>query len=179
MSKTSTQPPPTGFPSPLTTQLPAQTSNVSYPSPSGFPWKCIAAMIREDNSHPGCHYNHPKDSPRIKFHQEVGFPALAKHGYLCRKDFTASKTIVDQFNTKFPKITDQFVTSKPMAKRVSYEKAYDHVSARQVHSPSIPIPPIDSSVPPASPEKNLLLLPNQAAPMPTFDGYANLYSSDS
>ena len=115
----------------------------------------------------------------------MGFPALANHGYLCRKDFTASKTIVDQFNTKFPKITNQYHTIKPVAKRLSEEKASDHVSAIRFHSPSIqitvlpPHPTLDSSVPPAPPEKNLLILPNQAEPIPTSNGYADIYSSDS
>ena len=34
-------------------------------------------------------------------------------------------------------------------------------------------------MPPDPPEKNLLLMPNQAAPMPTSNGYADIYSYDS
>ena len=36
--------------------------NVPYPPSRGLPWKCIASMIREDNSCLGCHFNHPEDS---------------------------------------------------------------------------------------------------------------------
>ena len=88
---TPTQPPPSGLPTPHPPQPPTQSSAVAYPPPRGFPWKCIAAMMWEDKSYLGCHFNHPKDSPRLKFRQEVGFPALAKHGYLCRKYVTASE----------------------------------------------------------------------------------------
>ena len=104
---------------------------------------------------------------------------LAKHGYICQKDVTASETINDLFNTKYPKMNNQYHTRKLVAKRVSYDKASDHVYAKGVHSPLIPIPPLESSVPPTPPKNNLLLLPNQSAPMSNFNGYANLYSSDS
>ena len=135
-------------------------------------------MMREDKYCPGCHFNHPKDSPRLKIYKEVGCPELANHGYLCRKDVTASANVVYQFNTKFPKIPDQSCTNKPVAKRVSDDKASDHISARRVHSLSIPIPPLDPSVPPAPIEKNIIFLKNQAAPIPTYNGYSDVYSSD-
>ena len=82
-------------------------------------------------------------------------------------------------------MTDQHCLSKPVAKCVSEEIVSNHVFAIWVHSPSIqskylpPHPPLKSSVQPGPPEKNLLLLPNQAAPMPTSNGYADIYSSDS
>ena len=76
----------------------------------------MASMIREDKSCPGCQFNHPEDSPKLKFHQEVGCPALAKHGYLCHKDVTASAKIANKFNTKFPRNTDQAKVLKPAAK---------------------------------------------------------------
>ena len=57
-----------------------QPSNVPYPPSRGVPWMCIASMIREDKSCTGCYFSHPKDSLKLKSHQEVGCPALAKHG---------------------------------------------------------------------------------------------------
>ena len=70
---------------------------------------------------------------RLKLHQEVGCPALAKHGYICQKDVTESEKVVDKFNNKFPNITDQSRTSKPLEKRVSEDLASDHVYDRRVH----------------------------------------------
>ena len=55
----------------------------------------------------------------------------------------------------------------------------NHVSARRVHSPLIFNPPLDSIMPLSTIENNLLLLTNQAVPMPISNGYANIYSSDS
>ena len=127
----------------------------------------------------GCHFNLPKDYPQLKFRQEVGYPALANQGYLCRKDVTSSAKVVDKFNKTFPKISDQSCTRKPVAKILSEDLASDHVSARRVHSPSTSNPPLNSSVPSAPIEKNLLLLPNQSWPMPTSNGYADIYSSES
>ena len=49
----------------------------------------------------------------------------------------------------------------------------------QIHSLSILKPPLDSSMSPAPIENNLLLMPNQSAPMPTPNRYADLYSYDS
>ena len=66
-----------------------------------------------------------------------------------------------------------------MAKIVSDNKDSDHVYSRQVHSPSIPSPPLNSRMTPDPIEKNLLLLKNQSALMLTSNGYADLYSSDS
>ena len=145
---------------PRPTSYPTPSTNIhgGLPTNKGVLCNCIATMMREDKSCPGCHYNHPEYSPQLKVHQEVVCPALAKHGYLCRKDVTASANFVYQFNTKFPKIPDQSCTNKPVAKIVSDDKASDHISARRVHSLSIPIPPLDPSVPPAPIEKNLLLL---------------------
>ena len=82
-------------------------------------------------------------------------------------------------------MTDQSCPSKPVVKRVSEDTVTDHVSARWVHPPSTqttelpPYPPLESSVPSAPPEKNILLLPKQAVPMPTSNRYADIYSSDS
>ena len=87
--------------------------------------------------------------------------------------------MADQFNTKFPNIPDQYHTIKPVSKRVSNDQDSYHVSAIRLHSPSISNPPLDSSVPPAPIENNLLLLPNQDAPMTTSNRYADFYSYDS
>ena len=136
-------------------------------------------MMREDKYCPVCPFNHPQYSPQLKFNQYVVCLTLANHGYICRKDITASGTIVDQFNTKLSKMNDQSCTRKLVAKRVSDDKASAHVSARRVHPPSITRPPLDSSVPPTTTENNLLLLPNQSAQMPTFNRYTNIYAYDS
>ena len=69
VSNTLTQPPLTGRPAPSPPQPTAQSSTVAYPPPRGVPWKCITAMMRKDKSCPGCHYNQPEDSPRLRFHQ--------------------------------------------------------------------------------------------------------------
>ena len=76
VSKIPTKPPPEGFPAPHPLQPPTQSCAVAYPQPMGFPWNCIAAMMRKDKSCPGCHFNHPEDSPQLKFHKEVGYLAL-------------------------------------------------------------------------------------------------------
>ena len=69
------------------------SSNVPYSPSRGVTWKCIALMVREEKSCRGCHFNHPKDSPKLKVYQEVGYPALVKHDYLCQKYVTASAKI--------------------------------------------------------------------------------------
>ena len=107
----------------------------------------------------------------------MGCPTIANHGYLFRKDVTASAKVVDKFKTKLTKIRDKSRTRKTMAKRVSDNLASDHVFDRRVHSPSTSNPPLDSNMPPAPIEKNLLLMPNQAATMPTHNRYADLYHS--
>ena len=94
-------------------------------------------MMQEDKSCPGCHFNHPDDSPKLKFHQDMGCLELAKHGYICQKDVTASAKVVYWFNTKFPKRIDQSQANKPVAKRISDDSSSDQISARRVHSPSI------------------------------------------
>ena len=70
------------LPVPAQHQPTTQSSKVPYPPSRGVTWNCITSMIREDKSCPGCHFNHPEDSPKLKFHQEVGCPELAKHGYI-------------------------------------------------------------------------------------------------
>ena len=137
------------------------------------------SMIREDKSCPGCHFNHPKDPPKLKSHKEVGCPAITKHGCLCRKDVTASAKIVDKFNTKFPRNTDPAKVLKPASKRVSDDSSYDHISERHVHSPSISNIMIESTILPASINNSVLLMPNRTAPPLTYNGYNDIYSSDS
>ena len=135
--------------------------------------------MQEDKSCPGCHVNHPDDSQKIKFYQEVGCLKLANHGYICRKDVTMLAKIVDKFNTKFPRNTDQARVNKPAAKRVSDNSSSNQISARHFHSPSISNKTIDSTVPPAYIDNTVLLMPNCAAPTPTSNGYNGLYSSES
>ena len=136
-------------------------------------------MMRENKSCPGFHFNHPHDSPKLYFHQEVGCPALAKHGYIFRKDVTASSKIVDRLNTKFPRMTDQAQANKPVAKRISDNYSSNQVSARHVHSPSISNTTIESTVSPAPIANTVLPMPDRVAPTPTSNGYNNLYSLDS
>ena len=137
VSNTPTNPPQNGRPALHPPQPPTQSSTIAYPPARGVPWNYIAAMMREDKSCPGCHFNHPDDSPRLKFHQYMGCPALEIHGYIYRKDVTESAKVVDRFNNKPPQMTDQDRTSKPVAKRVSNDSSSNQVSARRVHPPSI------------------------------------------
>ena len=157
-------------PAPHPPQPPAQASRVAYPPVRGVPWKCIAAIMREYKSCSECHFNHSYDPPKLKFHQDVVFLALAKHVFICRKDVTASAKVVDQFNNKFPKNKDQARANKPVSKRVSDESSSNQVSARQFHSPSISNSAIDSTVPPAPIANTVLLVPNRVAPTPTSNG---------
>ena len=85
----------------------------------------------------GCHVNHPKDSSKLEFHKEVGCPALAKHGYLCRKDVIALAKIMEKFNTEFPRNKYLAKVLKPAAKIVSDDSSSNQILARHVHSPSI------------------------------------------
>ena len=109
----------------------------------------------------------------------MGCPELAKHGYLCRKDVTASAKIVDKFNTKFPRNKDPAKVLKPAAKRVSYDSSSDQISAIHVHSPSISNTTVESTISPALINNSVLLIPNLAAPPLTSNGYNDIYSSDS
>ena len=145
----------------------------------GVPWKYIAVMMQEDKFCPRCHVNHLDDSPRIKFRQDVRYPALASHGCIFREDVTASAKVLDIFNNKSPKITYQDQKSKPVAKRVSDNSSSGKVSARRVHPPSISNSTLDSNVPTDPIEKNVLLIPNRVAPIPTSNRYNNLYSLES
>ena len=151
-------------PTPQPQQPPMQSSNVTYPPARGLTWKCIAAIMQEDNYCLGCHFNHPDDSPKLNFHQEVGCLTLAKHGYIFRKDVTASAKVVDWFNIKLPRMTDQAQSNKPVAKRIPDDYSSNQVSARHVRSPSISNTTIDSTVPPYPIANTVLLMPNRAAP---------------
>ena len=181
VSNTPSNPPQNRRPAPQPPQPPTQSSRVAYPPASGVPWKCIAAMMQEDKSCLGCHVNHPDDSPRLKFHQDVGCPSLTNHGYISRKDVTASAKVVYRFNNKFPNMTDQDRTNKPVAKRLSENSSSGQVSARQVHSPSVSNSTLDSTVPLAPIANTFILMPNRVAPIPTSNGYndlCSLYSDD-
>ena len=76
-------------------------------------------------------------------------------------------------------MTDQDRTSKPVSKRVSGNSSSNQVSARRVHSPSISNSTLDSTEPPDPIAKTVLLMPNHVAPIPTSNGYNNIYSLDS
>ena len=136
-------------------------------------------MIREDKSCLGCHFNHPGDSPKLKFHQEVGCPELAKHGYLCRKDVTALAKIMEKFNTEFPRNKYLAKVLKPASKRVSDKSLSNQISERHVHLPSISNSTIESTIPPDLINHSDLLMPNRPAPHLTSNGYNDLYSSNS
>ena len=109
----------------------------------------------------------------------MGCPTLAKHSYICRKDITASAKIVDKFNTKFPCNTYQAKFHKPTAKIVSDDSSSDQILARHIHSPFISNTTLDSTIPPASINNSVLLMPNRAAPPLTSNGYNDLYLYDS
>ena len=107
VSNTKSNPPQNELPALQPPQPPTQPSSVTHPPARGVPWKFIAVMMQEENSCPGCHFNHPDDSTRLRFHQNLGCPVFAKHGYIFQKDVTASAKLVGLFNTKLPKMTDK------------------------------------------------------------------------
>ena len=124
-------------------------------------------------------FRSPQRLPEVKSHQEVGCPALAKHGYIFRKDVTTSAKIMDKFNTKFSCNIDQARVNKHATKRLSDYSLSDEISARHVHPPSISNTTIDSTVSPDSIYNVAFLTPNRAAPTPTYNGYNDIYSSES
>ena len=96
-------------------------------------------MVRHDKSCPGCHFNKPYNSPRLNFHREFECPALAKNGYVRKKDVTEADTILDKFNEKFPKAPDQPRTNKITdERRTTEEVGTEHASAIRVCYPSMP-----------------------------------------
>ena len=127
----------------------------------------------------GVSFQSPKDSPKLKLHQEVGCPALAKHGYLYHKDVTVSAKIMDKFNTKFTCNTDPAKFLKPAAKTISDDSSSDQILAGHFHLPSISNTTIESTILPASINNSVLLMPNRAAPPLTSNKYNDLYSSES
>ena len=76
-------------------------------------------------------------------------------------------------------MTHQDQTNKPVSKRVSNDSSSDKVSDRQFHYPSISNSILDSTVPPAPIANTVILIPNCGAPIPTSNGYNNIYSLDS
>ena len=68
ISNAQAQSPPTVLPQSHLRQPIMNPSPMDYPPPRGFPWKCIAAMVRFDTLYPGCHINKPDDPPCLKFH---------------------------------------------------------------------------------------------------------------
>ena len=69
MLNTPTNPPQTERPAPQPLQPQTQSSDVVHQPTRRVPCNFIAAMMQEDKSCPGCHFNHPDNSPRLKFHQ--------------------------------------------------------------------------------------------------------------
>ena len=93
-SDTRTQSPSTWLLQPHPILLLTPPSHMDYTPPMGVPWNYIAKMVGFNISCPGCHYNKPDAPPWLKFHQEVGWPALSKNGYTFPKDVTESEKIV-------------------------------------------------------------------------------------
>ena len=151
----------------------------------GFLWEFIATMVRHYKFCPGCHFNKPYNSSRLKFHQEFECPALSKYGYVCKKDVTETDTILDEFNEKFSKAQDQPRTNQTTGeRRTTEEVGTEHASARRIcwlpmpQETLSPVWPHDSVPKPAPPETQTPHLLNQAAPAPSYKGYADLYLSD-
>ena len=72
---------------------------------------------------------------------------------------------------------DQSRKIKPVAKRVSDNSSSDQVYDRRFHPPSISKSTLDSTATPYPIANTVLLMPNRVAPIPTSNGYNNLYSS--
>ena len=85
--------------------------------------------------------------------------------------------IVDKCNTKFPRNTDPVQSLKLESKRVSDNSSSNQIAARHVHSPSIFNTTIESTIPPASINNSVILMPNQPTPPLTSNRYNDLYSS--
>ena len=123
--------------------------------------------------------------PRFKFHPEVGCLTLTRYGYIFWKDVTVSAIIFDKFNKKFPRVPNQPRLIRPDAIRDSEESVSETASSRRVHPPSIPPTESPTSLPVysiplrAPPQTHLPHLPNQEAPVPLSDGYADLCLSES
>ena len=143
-------------------------------------------MICTDRSCPGCHFNKPNKSPRLKFHQEVGCPAITKHGYVCKKDVTEAAMIVERFNSHFPKPQPHGTRITGACRATEDAGPEDTTSAIQVHYPSIPptlpaLPTLpDHPVPPSVPPYPAIShLTNQVSPPPSLNGFTDLYLLDS
>ena len=101
-------------------------SHTDYPPSRGVPWKYTAEKISTDRSCPRCHFNKPNESLRLKFHQEVGYPALSKHGCVCKNNVMEVSKIVDQFNSQFsnPDPNGTRRQAPVMPKRISDQKTH-------------------------------------------------------
>ena len=120
----------------------------------------------------------PRGLPTTKITPRGGMLGTIQ-AWLPMPEGTASAKIIDKFNKKIPKMTDQSQTSKPVAKREYDDFSSEQVYARQVHSPSISNSTLDSTVPPAPIAKNIILMKNQVTQIPTSNRYTNLYYYDS
>ena len=152
-----------------------------HPPARGVPKKYTPEIILTDCSCPGFHFNKPNESPRLKFHQEVGWPALENHGYVCEKDLTEVATIIYQFNSRFPKDQPRGTRSTGSCHATEDSGSEDTTSTKWVHSPSMPpiIPvvptllghPVTPSTPTAP---DFLHNPNQVAPPPSLKSFPDL-----
>ena len=152
-----------------------------YPPARGVPCKSITAIIRTGRSCPRCHFNKPDELLRLKFHKEAGWPDLAKHGYFCKKDVTEAATIVCRFNSQFPKAQPCVTRSTGACRAIEDAGSEDTVSARWVHSPSIPstIPvvitlPDHLVTPSAPPAPYMAHLQNKVDPPSSSNGFTDL-----
>ena len=93
-------------------------------------------------------------------------------------------TIVDKFNHKFRRTPDQPCPTIPGTRKSSEEMVSEATSAIQVYFPIVSTTdsPFSLSVECSfllAPHKtNLLIMPNQVAPVSSSNGYVNLYSPD-
>ena len=81
--------------------------------------------------------------------------------------------------TNSPRSQINPVKINPVEKRVSDNLSSDQVYARRVHPPPISKSTLNSTISPTTISKNVLLMPNQVAPIPTSIRYNDLYSSES
>ena len=142
-------------------------------------------MIHTDHSWPVCLLNNPDELPRLKFHQEVGCPALAKHVYVYRKYVAAAAIIVDIFNSKLPKNQTRGNSATGTHQATDYTGTEDAASTQQVHSPPTPSTPsllitlpdhqVPSSTPPAP---AITHLPNNFTPTPSSNRLSDLCLSE-
>lgn len=73
---------------------------VSYPPSQGIKWKELRDLIKSKSLCPFCF------TKTKSFHWEVGCPALAAAGIITVEDKDASKALLDKFNERYPRASD-------------------------------------------------------------------------